>query len=185
MKLMEGEEILMETRPEPKLLVIWFLKACLVPFLVIGILFIFISPAFGDMFEIFSDRKDKLLTFWLPVVIGIVLLITIIACVYCVFLRRTYIYTITNCRCVFSGGILRHVQHSVPYHKITDVEMSQNIIERMLGISSLGIYTPGTGSMSNGGSGRRPEIAYVGLKDNDTPAETINSILSNFKATGE
>nr|MBC8379078.1 PH domain-containing protein [Planctomycetota bacterium] len=107
------------------------------------------------------------------------------AFIYCYFLKRTYVYTITNRRCDFSGGILRHVRHSVPYHKITDVEMSQNIIERMLGISSLGIYTPGTGSMNSGGSGRRPEIAYVGLKDNETPAEMINSILSNFKATGE
>lgn len=60
--------------------------------------------------------------------------------------------------------------------------MSQNIIERLLGISSLGIYTPGTGS---GNSGRRPEITFVGLKDNETPSEAINTILSKFKATGE
>ena len=185
MKLMEGEDVLMEMRPEAKLLVIWFFRACFVPFLVIGILLIFISPAFGGILETFSDTKSKLLTFWLPAAIGFVLCITIISCVYCIYLRRTYIYTITNRRCIFSGGILRHVRHSVPYHKITDVEMSQNIIERMLGISSLGIYTPGTGSMGSGSGGRRPEIAYVGLKDNETPAETINGILSTFKATGE
>lgn len=117
---------------------------------------------------------------------GIAGLVYIIpAFIYCVYLRRTYVYTITNRRCFFRGGILRRVQHSVPFHKITDVEMSQNILERMLGISSLGIYTPGTGSVGPNSKCRTPEIAFVGLKDNETPAEIINKILSHYKATGE
>ena len=185
MKLMEGEEVLMEMEPELKLLGIWFLKACLGTIATIGLLFLILSPAFGGIFEIFSDAKRKLLTFVLPVVIGTALFIMIVTFIYCIYLRRTYRYTLTNRRVIFSGGILRYVRHSVPYHKITDVEMSQNIIERMLGISSLGIYTPGTGSMSSGGSGRQPEIAFVGLKNNEAPSETINSILSKFKATEE
>ncbi len=184
MKLIEGEEVLMKMGPEPKLLVIWFLMTCLGTIIAIGFLILIFYPIV-DVLELDSDTNGKLLTFVLPVVIGTALFIMIATFIYCIYLRRTYRYTLTNRRVIFSGGILRHVRHSVPYHKITDVEMSRNIIERMLGISSLGIYTPGTGSMSSGGSGRRPEIAFVGLKDNEAPSETINSILSKFKATGE
>ncbi len=184
MKLMEDEDVLLEMRPGRQLLVIWFLKAFLGTIVGAGFLIVIFYPIVGVL-EIGSDTKGKLLAFGLPAGITIVLFIMGTAFVYCIYLRRTYCYTITNRRCIFRGGILRRLQHSVPYHKITDVEMSQNIVERMLDISSLGIYTPGTGSMSSGGSGRRPEIAFVGLKDNETPAEIINSILATFKATGE
>jgi len=72
----------------------------------------------------------------------------------------------------------------VPYHKITDVEMSQNIIERMIGISTLNIFTPGTGSI-RGTGGQKAEISFVGLKDNETPAVTISKHLKELTAKGE
>ena len=105
--------------------------------------------------------------------------------VYCRYLRRTYVYYITNQRCVFHGGIIRRVERSVHYHKVTDVEMSQNIIERILGISTLNIFTPGTSSRGSDSSFQKAEISFVGLKDNESPADTINGILRKFRATGE
>lgn len=188
MKLMDDEEVLLELQPEPKLLVIWCSKACLIMIAIIPFLILILTPmfpAFDGLLALFSELKSKLLVVVLPVVLGTFLLILVATFAYYFYLRRTYRYTITNRRCIFSGGILRRVRHSVPYHKITDVEMSQNIIERMLGISSLGIYTPGTGSMGTRGNGRRPEIAYVGLKDNEAPAEVILKVLSQFKSTGQ
>ncbi len=104
--------------------------------------------------------------------------------IYCSYLRSTYKYYITNNRCVFCGGIIRRVKRSVPYHKITDVEMSQNIIERMIGISTLNIFTPGTGSI-RGTGGQKAEISFVGLKDNETPAVTISKHLKELTAKGE
>lgn len=194
MKLMEDEEMLIEIRPESNLLIIWFFTRCLSVGVLAWVLGFFISTLIGIMYEfageielVSSGSEFEGWSITAKLTIGSIagLLGMVTAFIYCVYLKRTYIYTITNRRCVFSGGILRRVRHSVPYHKITDVEMSQNIVERMLGISSLGIYTPGTGSMTSGGGGRRPEIAYVGLKDNESPAEMINSILSKFKSTGE
>lgn len=194
MKLMEEEKILMEIQPESNLLIIWFFTRCLSIGVLAGILGFFISTLIGIIYEfagemeiISSGSEFEGWSITAKLIIGSITgsLGMILVFIYCVYLKRTYIYMITNRRCVFSGGILRYVQHSVPYHKITDVEMSRNIIERMLGISSLGIYTPGTGSMNSSGGGRRPEIAYIGLKDNESPAEMINSILSKFKSTGE
>ncbi len=175
MKLMEGEEIVHELRPKPKLLVIWFFTKCL-PW---GLGGMFILPIFGDL----ESSNLKLI---IPTVIGALFLISL-GLTYCTFLRRTYVYYVTNQRCVFHGGILRRVERSIPYHKITDVEMSQNIVERILAISSLNIFTPGTASMypSSPFGGPRAEISFVGLSDNETPATTINGILRKFKATGE
>lgn len=112
--------------------------------------------------------------------------ILLLALIYCRVLRKTYVYYVTDQRCVFHGGILRRIERSVPYHKVTDVEMSQNIVERILDISTLKVFTPGTSSMQTSlFGGQRAEISFDGLKDNETPASTINEILRKFRATGE
>lgn len=117
---------------------------------------------------------------------GVVLLAVVIGLLYSECLRRTYVYFVSNQRCVFRGGIIVRVERSVPYHKVTDVEMRQNIVERMLGISKLNIFTPGTASVVNSPfGGPRAEISFVGLADSETPAATINETLRGFKATGE
>ncbi len=185
LKLQKDEEVLLEVVPEVRVLVIWFFSKCLISVIAVG----FLAGAFSFIFVSLKDLMEKgnsVLSTAICVTLLAALVMVAIMFTYCVYLRRTYVYTITNRRCVFSGGILRRTVHSVPFHKITDVEMSQNIVERMLGISSLGIFTPGTGSMGTGtAAGRKPEIAYVGLADNETPAEAINEMLSKFKATGE
>jgi len=179
MRLMEGENTIHELRPAPNLLVIWFFTKCL-PLGLIGLFLGF--PILGVLEKFESNRVANLIITWGAVI----LVLTALGMVYYIFLRRTYVYYITDKRCVFHGGILRRVERGVPYHKITDVEMSQNIIERILGISSLNIFTPGTGSVCPGSfGGQRAEISFTGLRDNETPATTINKILGEFKATGE
>lgn len=177
MKPQEGEDIIHQLRPEPNILVIWFFTKCL-PTAFIGgfITFIAFSVLLRDIF------------LGVSIIVSVIApIILILVLIYCSYLRSTYIYYVTNQRCIFHGGILRRIERSVPYHKITDVEMSQNIIERVLGISTLNIFTPGTGSMYQGSPfrGQKAEISFVGLKDNETPAESINQILRKFKATGE
>lgn len=187
MRLQEGEQILHELRPESSLLTIWFFTKA-IPAAVVGIFaviwlfgvssFFFLSPTVSDV--IWSTHTLRTIAF---VISPIFLIATTI---YCFCLRRTYMYYITNQRCVFHGGIIRRVERSVPYHKITDVEMSQDIVERVLRISSLRIFTPGTASVVGYPFGKqRAEITFAGLKDNETPAATINQILRKFRATGE
>jgi len=181
MKVQEGEEILHELGPERAVLWIWLFAKALpiglagggVGFGLVGISGIIFS--FGG----FS---------FIGGIAGAIILgpgFLMLAMIYCEFLRRTYVYYITNQRCVFHGGIIRRVERSVHYHKVTDVEMSQHIIERILGISTLNIFTPGTSSRVGDSSFQKAEISFVGLKDNESPAETINGILRKFRATGE
>ena len=177
MKLQEGEKILHELRPESNILVIWFFTKCLILPIIVAV-----PSSFLFGFGISESSKAFVTLGLIFLILAPVALILLFA--YCICLKATYAYYITNRRCVFCGGIIHKIQRSAPYHKITDVEMSQNIIERMLGISTINIFTPGTGSIQGSGI-QKAEISFTGLKDNETPAETINEILQKFKATGE
>jgi len=175
MKLQEGETVIHELRPEPAVLGAWLFDKCLAPATVVGglcgVLFVLIEISAAMMIGGFIAGT----------VVGL-----LPGLVYCAALRETYVYYITDRRCVFHGGILRRVRRSVPYHKITDVEMSQDIIERALGLSSLNIFTPGTGSIrASSPGGQRAEISFVGLRDSETPAHTINGMLKKLRATDE
>lgn len=177
-----------ELRPDSKILVIWFFTKCLGAAFLGAFLVFWCFGFFGGI--VFAVTRSSG-SAWPLAVGGIMALIValvflIIGIIYCRFLRKTYVYYITNQRCVFHGGIIRRIERSVPYHKITDVEASQNIVERVLGISSVNIFTPGTASMmAPAFGGQRAEISFVGLKDNETPAETINKILRKYRSTGE
>jgi uncharacterized membrane protein YdbT with pleckstrin-like domain len=183
MKLQQDEEIIHEMRPAGAILVIWFFPKCLFPTLPVGFASLFafggLAAGFGGPGEWESFGVAALVAVAVPSTAFLLLMF------YCRCLRRTYMYYITNQRCVFRGGILRRIERSVPYHKVTDVETSQNIVERALGISTLNIFTPGTGSMTaTPFGGQRAEISFVGLTDSETPAATINEILRRFRATG-
>lgn len=190
MKLQEDEKIIHEMRPARAILVMWFFSKCILPAFVGVFITFWCFAFFGGVLaaRAASDSPWPIVRALIaaPVVGGVVLFLALI---YCVHLRRTYVYYVTNQRCVFHGGILRRVERSVPYHKVTDVETSQNIVERAFGISKLNIFTPGTASVMptpfSPFGGQRAEISFVGLADSETPAETINEILRKFKATGE
>ncbi|KPK86255.1 MAG: hypothetical protein AMJ81_01695 [Phycisphaerae bacterium SM23_33] len=186
MKLQEGETILHEARPERAVLWLWLFTKCL------------LSGAIGSFFAAGGAMSVLIITVdvggWKQVPFFLIIpaaaafgaaVFLSAGLIYCAYLRRTYVYYITSQRCVFHGGILRRVERSVPYHKITDVEMSQNIFERVLGISTLRIFTPGTASVSPQAPWQQAEITFVGLKDSDTPADIVNDQLRKFKATGE
>jgi uncharacterized membrane protein YdbT with pleckstrin-like domain len=187
MKVQESESIIHELRPESAILGVWFFTKCLLAAFVGGFLCFWCFGFFGGILGV-ARRTDSSFPIAVGAVMALIvaLVVLVLALVYCSFLRKTYVYYITNQRCIFHGGILRRIERSVPYHKVTDVEMSQNIFERILGISSLKIFTPGTASMKMSPfGGERAEITFVGLRDNETPAATINGILRRFKATGE
>jgi len=94
--------------------------------------------------------------------------------IYLIYLRRTYRYIITNKRCIFVGGILKRIERTVPYKKITDIQRTQNIIERLLGIWNVQVFTPGTASMQIGQAKARAELNYDGLKNSEELYEAIN-----------
>ncbi len=98
----------------------------------------------------------------------------IIIQIYFVYLRKTYRYMITNKRCIFIGGILKRTERSVPYKKITDIQRTQNILERALGIWNIQIFTPGTASMAVGQRKAQAELNFDGLLNSEKALAAIN-----------
>lgn len=182
MKLQQGEEILLQTRPAPAVIVIWFFTRCL-PLAIIALALSFwFFVALAVFFELGSEE-------WLYIVAlaksSIAALLTLaLTIIYQVHLRRTYVYYITNLRCVISCGIVRKTSKSIPYSKITNIETSRSIIEKSLGISTLGIFIPNTESVLNTTlfGKQKPTIALFGLKDPQTPADIIIQFLTLQKS---
>jgi uncharacterized membrane protein YdbT with pleckstrin-like domain len=186
MKLQNGEKVILEIRPDSKLLYIWSITQCLPRAVSLG----FLSFAIRIQFVIhgLSSCRGRLSTeeiFKGPIIFSICMAVVFLAVliIYYYYLHQTHLYVITDTRCIFKGGILRHIERSIPFHKITDVEQSQNILERIFGIGSLNLFTPGTSSMSPYGI-QKPEIKFEGLVDREAPAEAINQILRQFKTSG-
>ena len=187
MKLEEDEKIVHELKPDQEVLVIWFFTKSLVFALVGGFLAFGCFGFFGGMLAVASNHLNFNLfsSNSLIVILGFVIFFLLAATVYCRLLHKTHRYVVTNKRCIFIGGIFCHVERSIPYHKITDVEQSKNIFERMLGIGSLNLFTAGSSSISYSPftpfKRERAEICFEGLKDTETPAETINNYLKQFR----
>lgn len=108
---------------------------------------------------------------WALVLVGAV---SIAIQIYLYFLRKTYRYIITDRRCIFVGGILKRVERTVPHKKITDIQRSQNIIERLLKIWNVQVFTPGTASVQIGQTKARAELNYDGLINSEEVYEAIS-----------
>lgn len=185
MKLRENENVLHELHPKNRILTVWFFTKVL-GWSVMGGLSVFwligmtitVAGGIGDV-----DAKETMNTmgFWSALVF---VASFVLSCLYAYLLRGTFKYFVTNQRCIFVGGILRYRKRSIPYHKVTDVELSRNILEQLLGISSIRIFTPGTSSsFSFGmlGGGQRPELNFEGLENADEAAESINVLVRDSK----
>lgn len=167
----QNEKILWQGTPSTRVLVTWLFSKTLA-FILIAVSFAFFLLPF-----LMLAKKEHFLTFLLGI-ITLVIIGIVLAFLYTVFLRKTYEYYITSNRIVFKGGILMKTLRSVPFHKVTDIETSQHVLEQMLAISKLNIFTAGTGSI-------RAEIIFSGLKNPAEPEQVLKNILKTYKSTGE
>lgn len=185
-KLHEGEEILFEAGAENRIFSMWLLTK-VIPYCVLASLITFLAFMLLWVFFIAIPSGSEDLPFPSGVLTSTFILLPFWFVDFFLYyrkLRRTFRYYVTTQRCLFEGGIMIRRIRSVPYHKITDIEINQNIIEHILNISSLKIFTPGTGSVGAPGF-EKAEIVFYGLQDAVTPANIIYNIVKKYKATGE
>jgi len=184
-KLQEGEQILFEGRAEGKIFFMWIFTKVIPVCLIISFIILWCTLFFGGIFSCAIKGHKEPPLYLLPPLLKLFIPLAFIAALfYYKALKKTYLYYITNQRCIFEGGIFVRRIRSVPYYKITDVEINQNIIERFIGLYSLKIFTPGTGSVGVPGF-EKAEIIFYGLKDAETAANIIQGVLKQYKATGE
>jgi len=96
----------------------------------------------------------------------IVALVVFPILLYNIFLRRSYQYTITNKGVKITGGIFTKITRDVSFSKITDVTVSQNILEKIFRIYELHIQTAGSRA-------QQPEISFLALDNADIPKNLI------------
>lgn len=180
MRLAKDENILHDLKPMKRLIVLWLFTRC-VPHALTG--------AIGSFFLIYGYQIFAFKDGDAPMDYGFVgtgavlmfILVLTLSYVYNRFLIATIRYLVTDRRCVWSGGILRKVEHTVSYLKITDVERSQNIVEQVLNISTINLFTPGTASVRmNARSQPMPELRLEGLAESDELAESINEQVRSY-----
>lgn len=182
--LNEGEKILWKDRPDAAIFGVWFFTKG-IPFVFATAFLTFWSFGFFGGMWAARTRQEGFNPFLATgQALKLVIPLSVFGMfVYLIGLRKTYRYFTTNQRLIFVGGLLMKKRRSVHYHKVTDVEVSQNFIEQLLGLRSLKIFTAGTSSM--GPWGERAEIEFQGLKEADTAEQLINQTLKSYKATGE
>lgn len=205
MKLDRDEKLIYKLAPDKKILVPWFFTKTIGAlftslFFVSSILFVLntidvlnrdkpsnvadVELAKSNNMEQKNSTEKELehpfqlmLKYW-EWALFISLIITLCAQLYYIYLRKSYTYIITNKRCIFVGGILKRTERSVSYKKVTDVQRSQNILERILGIWNVQIFTPGTGSVAIGlGQQAKAEINFDGLTNSEESMEAINKYI--------
>lgn len=168
--MQEGERVLYKDGPKGKILFLWFFRSLFFAVLITLIFsWVFMIPVLP---VVLTAGPSGIIYYYSAVFI----VLLIIVFLYHVALRKTYKYHITNDRIIFEGGIILRKIKSVPYHKVTDVSISQNIIERALGISKTNVHTAGTGM-------QRPEIQFVGLAHPENPQSVIVKRLRSFQTS--
>ncbi len=110
---------------------------------------------------------------------GAILLLFIIPLViYNVFLRKSYQYIITDNGVKIKGGIFTKITKDVPFSQITDVNISQNILEKALRIYELHIQTAGSKSIVE----TQPEISFLAIQDPNIPKNLILQYIQQARS---
>ncbi len=169
--LHDGETILIRTQPQAKVVWYWLVSRAfrwLLLIIIFGWAFVInganlfrgvLSSALAPHFEVFA----------------ILLLLILFGVIYFWLdnLRKKHWYFVTSERCINFSGFLGINKQIIQFNNIVDVNIRQNVLENMLGISAVILDAPG---ISYSGRGRGT-IAIVGLSPEE--AENIAHVISD------
>lgn len=142
-----AERTFYEGAPDSSVLIKWVFTRLLPYTLGLGVVWLIIVAIVTA-----SSESEGFST---TVVLGIAM-IAVFVFFYLNILKMTYKYEITDRGVYFSSGVAIKTQKFVPFHKITNIVVSQDILECALGISNISIQT-GVGGYA------KPEIVFEGL----------------------
>lgn len=148
---------IMQLKPEPELKKLWQLITGIVYIPLILLLLVLIVLS-GE-----------------PILMGIFLLIMLLALlpilIYLPAFYKTLEYTIDNDAVRLKKGVFWRIRTTVPFNKITNIDITQGPIERMFNISHLRIQTAG----ASGAQNSLAELIISGIRDSEALKDTIMS----------
>ncbi|MEF8888181.1 MAG: PH domain-containing protein [Haloarculaceae archaeon] len=90
----------------------------------------------------------------LPVIAGIVLLAAGLVAMWQTAYVRRFSYEVTEDTFDIASGVLSRREREIPYERVQNVDISENVLQRLLGLAQLRIETAG-------GSGTEAQLRYV------------------------
>ncbi len=135
-------------RPERATIPAWYLRWAVIFALSI------IGPILGIAF---IEDQEGVMAMW--VLLGCVVVPAIPAFFWIPFFWGTLKYTIRDDAVQSSGGVFFRKRITVPYTKVTNVDIYQGPIERMFGVGRLGLQTAGMSGQSGS------ELILRGVRD--------------------
>ena len=129
---------------------------------------VFIIPKSG------LEENAEYLPNFLKIVLIPYIIYSIIYPIYLKFLRDSYEYSLTKNTVKLKGGIFKKINKEIPYSQITHIVVSQDVFQKVLGISTLDIQTAGMAS-------ELAEMQFEGLKNSKEVKEYLNLYNSKRK----
>ncbi len=142
-------------RPEPALKSLWHVINAL----------IFLPVVLVLMWVLISGVEPIMMLGLL----GICLVIYLLACLYFPAFYRTLEYSIDDDSIRLKKGVFWRKRTTVPYGKITNIDITQGPVERMFGISHLQIQTAGNSNPQ----APKAELVIAGIRD----CESLRNII--------
>jgi uncharacterized membrane protein YdbT with pleckstrin-like domain len=182
MHLLAGETVLLNAKPARGVATVWFFtKAVPQAFLVTVLAFLpwmlFNSPPERGQPAPYSFATG------IGVLASVFVVAAVVGYVYVLALARTYEYAVTDQRFLFSGGILRKVRHAVEHRRVTDVQLSENIVEQVVKLSSVSLFTPGTASVRpNAKNQPMPELRLEGLPNGEEVMAVVSECVRKARS---
>ena len=87
------------------------------------------------------------------------------------FARRQIFYTLTTQRCIVTSTFILTKKNFIPYNRIADVNLNQNLIERCLGLARVVLYTQGDNK-------KTPKLVGMRFNDAEELFNRVNLILN-------
>jgi uncharacterized membrane protein YdbT with pleckstrin-like domain len=161
--LMKKEEIILELKPLPKVVIFWSIHMLWVPILLLFIILFSVLPHF------FPSLIAILLS------VSLSLILSLIVSVLTSFLRyRWEYYWITNERVVRRKGIIGYTIDIIPLERISDIRISRTFFERLLGFGGLHLQTlAGQYSQARYGA----EISIDGISNPESVQDTLLDLI--------
>jgi len=103
----------------------------------------------------------------------------IVSVVFCLYWINEYVtsigFMLTESDIIVKRGVWWRHRRTVPYNRITNIDIAQGPISRMLGLGAVAVQTAGYSAA--GGTSRRAEANIFGIQNFDGVRETILDLL--------
>jgi membrane protein YdbS with pleckstrin-like domain len=156
--MMEAQMETLMIKPNPNLKKVWF----------IGWIVLFVILAVGDylLITLLREAEPRLI---LGIMISVLLGIWLLVLPYLPVFFNSLEYRIESDSISGKKGVFWRKTSTVPYHKITNIDVTQGPLQRMFDIGNIHCQTAGAG----GPQGAKAELVLRGIFN---PEETKNTI---------